>query len=233
MKKKRYAEKKFVVPPSGGPLRTDRLKADLHTDLTCPIHASRFKSAFTLIELLVVLAIIIVVTTISIPTIASLTSPKHALRKEGRHIMQLMGEARTAAMTRKAQIALVVDPAMHEIRMVEAASYRPVASREDRGFYDEELTNRYEKVVTFSEEFDLNAFTVDEIQPEEADPFQREEAYLYAESDEASEQWAVSFNHLGGSDGGGISLIKEGVRLDIGADLLTGRPKIVSRRAEE
>jgi len=189
------------------------------------------KEGLTLVELLVVLAIIAVVATISIPTIASMTSPKNALRKEGRKVMQLMAEARTLAMARKAKVNLYVDTALREVRMVEAAAYRPVSEQDSSMRHADESTNQYEKVIVFDEGFELGSFTADEIEvaEKEGDPFGKSGGLPAYGTDESTEKLAVSFTHFGGSDGGGISLTKDSVQLDIAADILTGRPKIVKR----
>lgn len=188
------------------------------------------KHGFTMVELLVVLAIIVVVTTISIPTIESMTSPKNALRKEGRKVMQLMAEARTAAIARKVKVDVRVDPETREVRMIEAQAYRSILLETGQ----EESTNRYEKTVMLDEEFELDAFSADQIQNVgNEDPFQKTTGIYSASQDEPEEMLAVSFSHFGGSNGGGISLIREGVRLDIAADILTGRPKVVKRETPD
>lgn len=194
-----------------------------------------FKSAFTMVELLVVLAIVAVIMTISIPTIDALTSPKHALRKEGRKIMQLMTQARMASMRRKLQIDLRIDPETREIRMVEAAVFRMIPSDEFGASFSDSPTNRYEKTVVFEEGYVLDSFTADQIETgDEAKdfPFSAQEEPLFGGTDEATERLAVSFLHFGGSSGGGISLSRDGVRIDIAADVLTGRPKVIRRRSE-
>lgn len=207
-----------------------RLKAELRT----------FSSGFTMIELLVVLAIIAVIATISIPAIDTMTSPKHALRKEGRRVMKLMAEARTAAMARKVRIELHVDPEAREIRMVEAEAYRSLMQEQDSYSMGlDEVTNLYEEVVVFDEEIELDAFTVEQIvveTEEESDVFQTVEdgaGFRAMEDQPEGGIVAISFTHFGGSDGGGIGLVKDGARLDIAADLLTGRPKIVKRESVE
>jgi type II secretion system protein H len=198
------------------------------------------KSGFTMIELLVVLAIIAVIATISIPAIDSMTSPKHALRKEGRRVMTLMTEARTAAMARKVRIELRVDPEAREIRMVEAEAYRSLMQEQDPYFAEsDEVTNLYKKIISFDEDIELDAFAVDQIVDEtekEESVFQTlEEPAGFRVSEDQPEGGfvAISFTHFGGSDGGGIGLGKGEVRLDIAADLLTGRPKIVKRESVE
>lgn len=202
-----------------------RAEASVQQSSDPSIHPS---SGFTLVELLVVLAIIIVVTSISIPTIAAMTSPKHALRKEGRKIMKLMTEARTAAMSRKVQIDLRIDPETREVRMMEARAFRSQMIQ-DTGFQSLETdTNRYETVIVFDEEYGIEAFTADEIQTgtEDDDGFQTLEVPMIG-SEGAADQLAVSFTHFGGSSGGGITLVNDDVRLHLAADILTGRPKVV------
>jgi prepilin-type N-terminal cleavage/methylation domain-containing protein len=198
------------------------------------------KCGFTMIELLVVLAIIGVIATVSIPTIASMTSPKHVLRKEGRKLMQLMTEARSAAMNRKIRIDVFVDPVLNEVRAAESSAYRALMADE----LDEEeralaMSNRFERVLVFDEDFSLEAFSADQIvvPTEEEETFQPSdgpEVDVQAMEDHPEgEVRALWFTHFGGSDGGGISLYCEGVRLDIAADILTGRPKIVVRKTDE
>lgn len=194
------------------------------------------KSGFTMVELLVVLAIIVVITSISIPTIDAMTSPKHALRKEGRKVMRMMTQARMAAMARKVQVDLRINPATREVRMVEARAFQSLETADSDFQSMETDTNLFEKVVTFDEDYALECFSADQIltgkEAEEQSPFQTLEESL-ADGEEAGDQLAVSFTHFGGSSGGGITLIKDEVRLDIAADILTGRPKLVKREREE
>lgn len=181
-----------------------------------------------------VLAIIAVVATISIPTIASMTSPKQALRKEGRKVMQLMAEARTLAMARKAKVNLYVDSASREVRMVEAAAYRSIPAQDTAMLLTDVSTNGFEKAIRFDDGFELDGFTAAEIETgaEEDGAFWKSADLPAYGSDEPTETRAVSFTHFGGSDGGGVSLAKDGVELAIAADILTGRPKIVKRVGE-
>ena len=183
-----------------------------------------------------VLAIIAVVIGISVPTIASLSSPKTLLRKDARGVMQMLVEARSVAMNRKIRVDVWVDPALREIRVVEAEIYRALRQDDpygDAGIDEEEraleMTNRFERVEVFEEDTVLEVFTAEDIEvetDEEEDIFQRlEEPELESEE----EVLALTFNHFGGSTGGGISLIRENVRLDLACDILTGRPKIVKR----
>ncbi|QBG48580.1 prepilin-type N-terminal cleavage/methylation domain-containing protein [Verrucomicrobia bacterium S94] len=186
------------------------------------------KSGFTMLELLVVLAIVIVITTISIPTIDAMTSPKHVLRKEGRNIMQLMTEARMAAINRKVKVDLRIDSETREIRMVEARRFQTVETENSFFQAPEISTGIFEKVVAFGEDYEIESFTADQIQTDEKTEesgFQTENPY--PETVESSDPPAVSFTHFGGSNGGGITLIYDDIRLSISADILTGRPKVV------
>ncbi|MDF7823053.1 prepilin-type N-terminal cleavage/methylation domain-containing protein [Pontiellaceae bacterium B12227] len=201
-------------------------------------------AGFTLVELLVVLAIIAALITISVPAVAAFTSPKETLRKEGRRLMSLMNEARQVAMSRKVRIELRIDPVMNEIRAVESHAYRALMAHYPDGLIDREdeqwtaaMSNRFERVVGFSEEFMLEGFPIEAIEApfDEDDLFQRvEESELDFQSLEnpEAETVALTFTHFGGSDGGGVSLYYKERRLDIAADILTGRPKVVSRKSE-
>jgi len=192
-----------------------------------------------MIELLVVLAIIGVVVTISIPTVASMTSPKHTLRKEGRRLMSLMLEARAAAMNRKIRVDIWVDPVLNEVHAAESSAYRALMTgelnEEERAWV---MSNRFERALAFDDEFFIEAFSVDQIAMAPADdPFEKVDDPLpdfqTLEEQPEGEVRAFSFTHFGGSDGGGVSLYFEELRLDIAADILTGKPKVVSRIAGE
>lgn len=218
---------------------------------TSPIWMSRKRHAvppsggFTLVELIVVLAIVAVLVAISVPAIASLTSPKEVLRKQGRRVMKLMNEARAEAMERKVRIELRIDPALNEIRAVESHAYRAFIAADpfDRENRDPEewalaMTNRFEKRLAFGEEFVIEGFAVEETAAPEPDEeiFRREEPPsrdVENLEDSDPEPLALAFTHFGGSDGGGVSLYYKDNRLDIAADILTGRPKIVVRREVE
>jgi prepilin-type N-terminal cleavage/methylation domain-containing protein len=198
-------------------------------------------AGFTLVELLVVLAIIAALITISVPAIAAFTSPKETLRKEGRRLMSLMNEARQVAMSRKIRVELRIDPVMNEIRAVESHAYRSMMANYPDGLIDREdpewlalMSNRFERVITFGEEFMLEGFPIEEIEApfDEDEMFQRLEMPEYdfqTLEDPEAEIVALTFTHFGGSDGGGVSLYFKERRLDIAADILTGRPKPVNR----
>lgn len=194
------------------------------------------KSGFTMVELLVVLAIIMVITTISIPTIDAMNSPKHALRKEGRKIMQLMTEARMVAMRQKVQVDLRIDSEKHEVRMVEARDFRSQQLADPYAVASVADTNLYEKVIVFDEDYALESFSADQILTGDTDaesqPFQTMER-LTVDTKEPIDVLAISFSHFGGSSGGGITLVKDEMRLNIAADILTGRPKVVTRELAE
>ena len=212
-------------------------KAKIHPSKNPSIHSF----GFTMLELLVVLAIVSVVIGISIPTVASLSSPKHRLRKEARGLMQLLAEARSVAMNRKMSVDVWIDPTRREVRAVEAEIYRALRQDDPYGAAaddDEDrmlaMTNRFERVELFEEGTLLEEFTAEEIEDEteeDEDIFQRlekPEEFQSLEKEEG-EVLALTFNHFGGSTGGGISLIREKVRLDLACDILTGRPTIVKR----
>jgi Tfp pilus assembly protein PilE len=164
-----------------------------------------------MVELLVVLAIIAVLATITVPTIDAMTSPKHALRQEGRKVMQLMTQARMTAMSRKVKMDLYLDPETREIGLIESRSFNLAGAEEPGPYLLSADTNRFEKRIILDEEFSLKAY------PEEG--VEDTEGMVY--------ELAVSFLHFGGSDGGGITLVKDEMELSIKADVLTGRAKVV------
>ncbi len=203
------------------------------------------KTGFTLVELIVVLAIVAVLVSISVPAIAAFASPKETLRKEGRKVVRLMNEARQAAMNRKVRIEIRIDPAMNELRAVESNAYRSLMASFPDGLVDREdeewiaaMSDRFERVVSFGEEISLEGFPVEQIAApfDEDNAFQqsenKEEDFQELEGDEA-EYVALAFTHFGGSDGGGITLGFRETSVNIAADILTGRPKVVNRREEE
>jgi hypothetical protein len=97
------------------------------------------------------------------------------------------------------------------------------------GIADGADSNRFFRVVSFPDEFELEAFSADEIAEESSDDdafFQP--SFPVAEMHPA-EVLAFSFTHFGGASGGGISLSRGGVRLDMACDILTGRVAFVTR----
>jgi len=211
------------------------------------IHLSIHKTGITLIELLVVMSVIAVLLTISLPTIASFLSPKHKLRKDARTLMNVLNEARWMAMNRKIRIDVRVDPVAHEVQVVEADLYRALAQKDPYGFlgvneeaYALSISNRFEKVITFDEETMLEAFTAEDILEEDSEegedifhePGEDREYFQPLEEMNQPSIVAITFNHFGGSNGGGISIFRGNVHIDIACDMLTGRPKIVTRKKE-
>jgi len=202
-------------------------------------------AGFTLVELLVVLAIVAAMITISVPAVAALTSPKETLRKEGRRLIRLMNEARQEAMNRKIQIEIRIDPLRNEVRAVESNAYRMLMANYPDGLVDRAdeaweagMSNRYERVIAFNEDIIPEGFPVEEIEApfDEDELFQHREAPLRNDDpavDPEAETVALTFTHFGGSDGGGVSLYYKDTRLDIAADILTGRPKPVDRMGLE
>lgn len=199
------------------------------------------QSGFTLVELIVVLAIVAVLVSISVPAIAAFTSPKETLRKEGRRVMRLMKEARQVAMNRKVRVDIRIDPLRNEIRAVESHAYRSLMANYPDGLIDREdeewlfaMSNRFEKAIVFSDDILLEGFPIEEIEApfDEDEAFQRlaisERDYGRLEGPDA-EVVALNFSHFGGSDGGGVSLAYRETTLNIAADILTGRPKLVNR----
>lgn len=201
------------------------------------------RAGFTLIELLVVLGIVGVLIGISVPTVVDMVSPKHRLRKDARSLMNALNEARWTAMNKKIRIDVRVDPLVREVRAVESEMYRSLMHKDPYGFtgLDEAqrmvaMSNRFERVVAFDEDTLLEAFTMEdievEIDEEEDELFQRLEKngdYFQSLESETNGVVAIVFNHLGGCDGGGISLVRGTYRLDIACDILTGRAKLVTR----
>ena len=200
-------------------------------------------SGFTMIELLVVLAIILVMTGVAVATLFGSGTPKQQLRREARGLTGLFKEARLAAMERKLKVDVYANPATRTVCAVESGYARKLLADNEDFFSDSanltELvpeTNRFFRVTTFPEEIGIEAFTLNDIEPEPTDekplfePAPKEVDPM--DSSEISRP-VFSFTHLGGASGGGVSVVRDDVRIDIACDLLTGLPEIVQRRAAQ
>lgn len=194
------------------------------------------RRAFTLIELLVVLAIILIMTGVAVTTLSGVGTPKQQLRREARDMTGLFKEARLAAMERKLKVDVYADPSSRTVCVVESGYGRTLAADGVRWADLTPETNRFFRVTTFPDEIGIEAFTLNEIEPETAG---EEPLFEQVEKQNASVDTAetgrpvFSFTHLGGATGGGISVTRNNLRIDIACDLLTGLPMIVQRRAEQ
>lgn len=200
-------------------------------------------SGFTMIELLVVLAIILVMTGVAVATLSGAGTPKQQLRREARSLTGLFKDARQAAMERKLKVDVYADPSARTVCAVESGYARKLLADNAEFFSDSsnltELipeTNRFFRVTTFPEAIGIEAFTLNDIEPEPTDekplfePAPKEAVPM--DSSEISRP-VFSFTHLGGASGGGVSVVRGDVRIDIACDLLTGLPEIVRRRAAQ
>ena len=200
---------------------------------------------FTMIELLVVLAIIMIMTGVAVATFSGAGTPKRQLRREARDLIGLFKEARMTAMERKLKVDIYVEPSARTVCAVESGYARKLLADNAEFFSDganltelEPETNRFFRVTAFPEEIEIEAFTLNDIEPEttgeeplfEAAP--KEEPVRETETSEVSRA-VFSFTHLGGASGGGISVIRNGLRIDIACDPLTGLPEIVRRKAAQ
>ena len=199
-------------------------------------HRTPEHSAFTLIELLVVLSLILIITGVAISSVSGLGSPKQQLRREARSLMGLLSEARRTAMVRKMNVDVYVDESSRTVCAIESGHARQLLSTGE--FSDRLLdlteesinSNRFFRTVSFPEEFSLEAFGADEIDAEGGDGFFQPE--ISVDEEQPNDVLALSFTHFGGASGGGVSLSRGGVRLDIACDILTGRASPVKRRGE-
>lgn len=197
-------------------------------------------SGFTLIELLVVLGILLVLTTVSVSTVSGLGSPKQALRRDAREVLSLLGDSRRAAMVRKLKINVYVDDSEHTVLAVESGYARELLQSDESIEYltDLELenvsSNRFFKTVVLDDDFSLDVFTADQIEvaSQSANFFQQSSESVESTEEVPRERLAFSFTHFGGATGGGISLTRDGVRLDLACDILTGRATPVTRSGE-
>lgn len=202
-------------------------------------------SGFTMIELLVVLGIILVMTVVAVASFSGTGTPKQQLRKEARDLSGLFKDARLAAMERKLKVEVYADPFSRAVCAAESGYARKLLVENSRFFSDGTglaefvpETNRFFRTVTFPETIEISAFTLADIEPETTgdeplfEPVPEEEPVLEDELSEASRP-VFNFTHLGGASGGGISLTRGDLRIDIACDVLTGQPQIVRRRAAQ
>jgi len=200
-------------------------------------------SGFTMIELLVVLAIILIMTGVAVATLSGSGTPKQQLRREARDLTKLFKEARFAAMERKLKVDVYVEPTARTVCAVETGYARKLLADNAEFFSDGTSltdlvpeTNRFFRVTTFPEEIAVEAFALNDIEPETAgeeplfEPAPKEEPITGTETNGTSRA-VFSFTHMGGASGGGISVVRNGLRIDIACDLLTGLPEIVRRKA--
>lgn len=200
---------------------------------------------FTMIELLVVLAIILIMIGVAVVTVSGAGTPKQQLRREARTLTGLFREARFTAMERKLKVEVYVEPSARTVCAVEAGYARKLLADNAEFFSDgtslKDLvpeTNRFFRVTTFPEEIVVEAFALNDIEPvttgEEPlfEPAPKSDPVTGTETSAVSRA-VFSFTHLGGASGGGISVTRNGLRIDIACDLLTGLPEIVQRKAEQ
>jgi len=194
----------------------------------------RGRQAFTLIELLVVLSIIFVVAGIAITSFSGLGSSKQQLRREARSLLSLFSEAHRTAMVRKMKVDVYVDESIRTVYAIESGYARRLLRADGfseslfDGIADGIDSNRFFQVVSFSDEFEVEAFSADEIAEESDDDAFFQPSFPVSEMHPA-EVLAFSFTHFGGASGGGISLSRGGVRLNMAYDILTGRVAFVKR----
>jgi hypothetical protein len=190
-----------------------------------------------MIELLVVLAIILIMTGVAVTTLSGAGTPKQQLRREARDLIRLFNEARFAAMDRKLKVDVYVEPEARAVYAVESGYGRQLLA-DGIEFADlEPASNRFFKVTVFPEEIGIEAFTLNDIEPEatgEEPLFGK----IIQEEDSVSEleeinRPAFSFTRLGGATGGGVSVARNDLRIDMACDVLTGLPEIVQRRASQ
>lgn len=190
---------------------------------------------FTMIELLVVLAIILIMTVVAVTALPGKGTPKQQLRREARGLISLFKAARQTAMERKLKVDVYVDPETRSVYAVESRYGRKLLA-DGTAFADLEQpeSNRFFRVTTFPEDIRIDAFTLSDIEPpgtEEAPLFEPVVQDESASDTDETNQPVFSFTRLGGATGGGVSVARNGLRVDIACDLLTGLPQIVQRRA--
>jgi hypothetical protein len=175
-----------------------------------------------------VLVILLIVTGVSVTSIPSFASPRQKLRSDARELLSLLQETRQTAMLRKMKIDLLVDPETRTVRAIETVWSRRLATAGE-SLFEEELigSNVYSRSVSFAEDIQLDTFLPEAVQTvmaNDQDPFG---SISERQEPAPGERVAVTFTHFGGASGGGISLIRDDIRLDIACDILTGEPEIV------
>jgi hypothetical protein len=194
--------------------------------------------------LLVVLAIITIMIGVAVATLSGTGTPKQQLRREACGLTGLFKDARLAAMERKLKIDVYAEPSSRTVCAVESGYALKLLAENPEFFSDgtgwtdfEPETNRFFRVTKFPEEIGIEAFTLNDIEPEkngsEEPLFESAVEKDVAGEPSESSRPVFSFTHLGGASGGGISLIRNDLRVDVACDLLTGLPEIVRRRAAE
>lgn len=192
------------------------------------------RSGFTMVELLVVLMIILVMAVVAIASLSGAGTAKQQLRREARDVISLFKEARQTAMERKVKVDIYVDPTARAVCAVESGYGRKQMTDGVRFSDLEPESNRFFRVIVFPEEIEIEAFMLSDI---ETDTTGEEPLFEPVPEKESAPEFSgpvrpvFSFTHLGGASGGGISVIRDGLRIDIACDLLTGMPEIVRRRS--
>lgn len=199
------------------------------------------RGGFTLVELLVVLGIILVMTGVAIASFSALGTPEQQLRGQARGIIRLLKEARLAAMERRLQVDVYVDPEIRSVFAVEAGYARKWLAANE-GLSPEEIrqapgsdSNRFVRVTALPDSLEVEAFALSDIDTGEQDGkaprFESGQARALRQQTAGVVRAAFHFTQLGGSSGGGIGLSRDGARLDLACDVLTGRPELVRRKA--
>lgn len=188
-----------------------------------------------MIELLVVLTIILIMTVMAVTTLSGSGTPKQQLRREARGLISLFKEARLTAMERKLKVDVYIDPEVRAVYAVESGYGRKLLAA-GTGLADLEQpdSNRFFRVTTFPEDIQIESFTLNEIEPAGSEETPLFESAVKNETSSDTEQTSFpifSFTQLGGATGGGVSVARSDLRIDIACDLLTGLPEIVRRRA--
>lgn len=213
-----------------------------HSKIPVFQYSSR-STGFTMIELLVVLAIIMIMTVVAVATFSGAGTPKQQLRREARNLTGLLKEARLAAMESKLKVDVYADSSSRTVCAVESGYARKLLAGNAEVFSGGENltelvpeTNRFFRVTTFPEGIGIEAFTLNDIEPEATDEkplFEAAPKEVVETETSGVSRPVFSFTHLGGASGGGVSVVLGDVRIDIACDLLTGLPEIVRRRTAQ